>query len=150
FVPAIFALALIFCLVSTVTQLAYWKDSETLFRRDLLVTSENATAHLNLARALDAEGRPGEAGNEFAAALQANPAAPIALLAMGRHFAEQGNDVSALKYYNAALRANPNYGDAHFNLANLLARQGKFADAADHYTAAIQADPTAADAHNNL
>ncbi len=50
--PAIAAVALACCAWLTLRQIAWWKDSETIFRRTIAVTSSNPVAQLNLGCAL--------------------------------------------------------------------------------------------------
>src|SRR5262249_35575044 len=53
--------ALAACALATRAQLAHWRSSVTLFTRALAVTRDNALAHMNLAVALEADGRRDEA-----------------------------------------------------------------------------------------
>ena len=57
-------------------QTQVWRDSETLFRRALAVTPDNAVAHYDLAGCLWTEGRRAEAIAHFEAALALKPDHP--------------------------------------------------------------------------
>ncbi len=138
------------CLALTWRQVPFWKNSETLFRHDLAVTTNNILAHANLGRLYDDTGRPAEAAAEFVAALKIDPRSPATLTGMGVHFAKLGDMTNALNCYKSALREQPLFSDAHYNLGNVLAGEGNFAEAAKHYAEAVRLKPDAADAHNNL
>ena len=60
------------CAVLCEAQIQYWRNSETLFRHALDVTSGNYLAHHNLGVALADEGRFPEAIEQYQAALQSN------------------------------------------------------------------------------
>ncbi|MGA3267810.1 MAG: hypothetical protein ABSE16_13415, partial [Verrucomicrobiota bacterium] len=67
-VPAAAMVILAGCLVATAHQLRFWRDSDTLFRHALAVTTNNDVAHVNLGVTLDQEGRYEEALAEYYAA----------------------------------------------------------------------------------
>lgn len=142
--------ALAACVVLTVVQTAYWRNSITLFSHAILVTKDNVVAYVNLGEAYDAEGRSAEAKQEFMKALQINPESASTLNGMGAVYAHGGNRSDAVKYFESALRKQPFFGDAHYNLGNVLAGEGKYAEAAEQYAEAVRAKPESADAHNNL
>jgi hypothetical protein len=58
------------CVVLCEAQIQYWRNSETLFRHALVVTSGNYLAHHNLGVALAEDGRLPEAIKQYQAALQ--------------------------------------------------------------------------------
>ena len=72
---AVAILILSACTALTENQLGYWRDSETLFNHALTVTGDNATAHLNLGAALEADGKPAPALAEYQQVLQLDPTA---------------------------------------------------------------------------
>ena len=54
-------------------QTAYWSDSETLWRRDLMYPKQNLTARYNLGLALAEKGRHREAIEQYKAGLEIDP-----------------------------------------------------------------------------
>jgi len=138
------------CLCVTWEQTQFWKDSETLFRRDLAVVPDNALAHVNLGSALDGAGHPVEAEAQFQAALRLEPDSALSLNGLGVLYAHEGDVTNTIKFYNSALRNHPFFSDAHYNLGNALAAQGKYEEAAQHYLESLRTKDDSPDAHNNL
>lgn len=138
------------CLVMTRLQLAFWRDSETLFRRALTVTSNNAVAHLNFGFALFAKGRGEEAETHFAEALRIHPGFPMALSNMGYALAARGKLDEAIKLYRAALRGDPTMGRTHYLLGNALDTLGHRAEAIVAHRAALEREPNLGPALNDL
>src|SRR5262249_38771584 len=57
--------ALVCSMILTRQQIAWWRDSETLFRHAINITTNNYIAHLNLGVALEDSGRLDEAVAEY-------------------------------------------------------------------------------------
>jgi hypothetical protein len=114
------SVALILCTVITRQQLGYWKNSETLFRHAIAVTTNNYIAHFNLGLALI------PAGETNAGIAQIYKALAIAPRFKGRmQFADvlvdQGRIPEAMEQYRIILQQHPNLPPALNNLAWLLA-----------------------------
>jgi tetratricopeptide (TPR) repeat protein len=143
--------ALTALLVVSYFQISLWRDSVSLFEHGIQVTGGTWKMHNNLANALNARGRRGEAILHYKHALQLDPPEPegvhynlaIALTSMGRL-------QEAIEQYGEAIRINPDYADAHVNLGAALARLGKKAEAGRHYFEALRVDPNFAPANYNL
>ena len=73
------AAALLACLAATRWQLAFWKDSETLFRRAVAITEGNDVALNNLGTAVGNKGRMDEAEKYLRMSYQINPYNPALL-----------------------------------------------------------------------
>jgi tetratricopeptide (TPR) repeat protein len=142
--------AIAFCLALTRQQLAYWQNSETLFRHALAVTENNCTAHNNLGTALDSEGQTDAAISQFQEALRLKPDNALTCYNLGNALARQGDTDGALRQFQSALRLKPDYTKAHNNLGNLLAGQGQPGAAIRQFQEALRLDPDFADAHYNL
>ncbi len=61
------------CAVATWHQLGYWRDSDTLWARDLAVTTDNWLAHYNYAEACVRQGRIDEAAIHWTESLRLDP-----------------------------------------------------------------------------
>lgn len=159
--------------------LAFWRDSETLFRHDLAVTQRNYVAHSNLGSALVDQSRFAEAAEEFRAALaiEANDANALTKLAEidlkngngkeaialldraakidptpkieGELALARGEVPKAIEKYRAVVQEDPYLPDAHVDLAAALALAGKDAEALAEDRAALKLDPAHYDAHMN-
>lgn len=148
-------------LVVTEHQLQYWQDTETLFGHALVVTKDDATAHLTLGAFFEEQGRRDEALNEFREALRVNESVFVRTLSetkfslashllLATAFEQQGRRDEALEQYREALRVNHASAEAHNDLANLLDEMGRPDEALVHYREAVRLKPDAPLAHDNL
>ena len=146
---AVAATALL-CASLTWRQLAFWKNTETLFRHALLVTKDNYGAYHALGMALDREGRLDEAIEEYHATLLAKSNYVLAYNNLGVDLAKQDHVAEAGKQFETALRLDPTYADPHNNLGTILEKQGRFEEALQQFQEAVRLKPDFADAHYNL
>jgi Tfp pilus assembly protein PilF len=137
-------------LALTRVQAGYWRDSETLFRHALEVTTANATAHLNLASALAAEGRIEEAVPHLEEAVRIQPRLEEAHYNLGLALAILDRANEANEHFAKALNFEPRLPESHNTLGTFLAKQGKIDEAIAHFEKAIAMRPEFADAHYNL
>jgi Flp pilus assembly protein TadD len=127
-----------------------WRDSETMWRRALSVTTGNYMAHHNLGVMLSAKGRTDEALAELEETLRIWPDFAEAHNTIGNLLAKRGDDASAIAHYRTALRLSPGFAAAHNNLGLALVRQGAIDEAVAHYHEALTLTPPFAAAHHNL
>ena len=139
------------CAVVAEAQIPYWRDSETLFRHAVEVTSGNYLAHHNLGVALADEGRFPEAIEQYRAALEIEPDAANVQTDYGNALAKSGRMPEAVAHYRSALRVLPDSPIAHNDLANALAAiPGSVPEAIAEYQTALRLKPDYEDARNNL
>lgn len=139
------------CAALCEAQIQYWRNSETLFRHALDVTSGNYLAHHNLGVALADEGRFAEAIKQYQAALQIEPNAANVQTDYGNALAKSGRMPEAIVHYQEALRALPNSPITHNDLANALAANpGTMPEAIAEYQTALRLKPDYEEARNNL
>ena len=122
-------------------QVRQWKNSETLFRHALAVTTDNMIAHNQLGIALAAQGKNDEAAIHYAEAVRIQPHYLLALGNLGLSLVRQGKLEEGMGYCRTALALNPRFAKVHFNLGLALAIEGKFKEAASEFEAACQLDP---------
>jgi tetratricopeptide (TPR) repeat protein len=127
--------------VTTWRQARVWRDSVTLFEHVLAVTGESASAHVNLAIALEERGDFPGAERHDRRALELRPDDSVAHNNLGKILAQQGKTAEAATHYLAALRRDPGSADAHNNLGVALARDGKLEEAMPHFDAAVRGKP---------
>jgi len=118
------AAALAACLVMTSLQVRYWRNSETLCRHALDVTTHNVMVHFLLGKALMDEGKINESVPQLNEALEVTP--------------------------RFAMQITPWFGEIHCELAMACESQGKIQEAIDHYHEAIRSSPDQPEAFNNL
>ena len=147
---AIGGVSLLILMATTWVQVGYWKDSITLFKRALDVTSDNYGAHNNLGNGLAARGKTSEAIGHYLNALLINPDYAVAYNNLGLALAKKGRTSEAIGHYSEALRINPDFKEAHNNLGLAFAEQGNPTEAICHYIRALQIDPGYSRAHINL
>jgi protein O-mannosyl-transferase len=144
-----FPAVLIFVSFGMVTrhQIAYWHDSETLWRHVLAVTNQNYFAHNTLAYALEAEGRTDDAIAEFNAseALHAYP--PSALISVGIYEQTHGHTLEAIEQYQQSLKASSDAksrAEAMGHLGSAYMQMGDLGRARMSFQSALAQDPDAA------
>lgn len=139
------------CLVLCERQVEYWRNSETLFRHTLHVTSGNYLAYHNLGVALADQGRFPEAIEQYQAALQIAPNAANVQTDYGSALAKSGRIPEAIAHYRAALKVLPDSPITHNDLANALAATpGNMPEAIAEYQTALRLKPDYEEARNNL
>jgi tetratricopeptide (TPR) repeat protein len=131
-------------------QVQYWRDSETLWRRALAVTTANHRAHAALGGVLAEQGKTDEAIAEYREALRILPTQAEWRNELGLLYTKQNKIMEAMGQYALATRARPGYAEAHNNLGAMLARAGRRKEAIAEYTEAIRLAPSYAAAYANL
>jgi tetratricopeptide (TPR) repeat protein len=144
------------CAVVTRHQIAYWHDSETLFKRMIDATPNNFMAHYNLGNVYSRQMRTNDAIAQYTAALEGEPNYADAHNNLGGIYLDEKKYDEALEQYRAAIRTNPDYPH-YLSLANALADAASaqhdaagFAEAVQTYQTALQLNPASSEAHHNL
>lgn len=138
-------------LPATRAQVAYWRNSETLFRHALAVTSGNDVAEHNLGNYLmDVPGRLPEAITHLEAAVRLYPESAKAHTDLGTALSRvPGRLPDALAEYRTAVRLAPDSAIAHNSLGSTLAEMGRLPEALAEYRTAMRLAPDSAILHNN-
>ena len=142
--------ALVVYAVVARTQTAYWKDTETVFRRAIAVTDGNYIAHAALGTALRNQGRVDDAIASYRQALQISPANAEAHAGLGLALLSRDQPEEAAAAFNAAIRQKPNVAEFHENLGTALQRLGRVDDAETSYRESIRLAPHRAASHSGL
>jgi tetratricopeptide (TPR) repeat protein len=143
------AVVLAACMVLARQQIAWWRDSETLFQRMITVVEGNYMAHYNMGNLFSRQNKLPEAVQHYEAALKAEPNYAEAHNNLGAVLLRQGLFEEALEHYATAVRLKPEYL-YYFNLANAQVDAGKPADAVPNYQQALRLNPNSSQAHHNL
>jgi Tfp pilus assembly protein PilF len=125
-------------------QVAYWHDSETLWRHTLSVTDGNYMAHGGLARALAMQGRTDEAIDEFKAAQSLHAYSFQDMIAVGVYEQTHGKPQEAVAQYVRAAGASQDAKSraiALNDLASAYLQMGDMSHAKISYASAIEQDP---------
>ena len=140
-------------------QTSYWKNSETLWKQTLAVTSDNDVAHNNLGLFYEQQRNLDEAISQYEAALQIqsamqearyNLSKAVTQTNLGNALTGKGQLNAAVRHYSRAVELRPDYADGHFNLGHVLLRQGRLDDAIAEYEKTLSIQPDDAEAHTSL
>jgi Flp pilus assembly protein TadD len=134
----------------TLGNLSAWKNSTTLFRRALEVTSNNYVAHYHLGDALARQGAFDDAMQHFKLALEIKPDHAPAHVYLGDVLVHEGRLDVALDHYVQASRLRPNQSRAYYSIGNLFSMRGEFQKSAEAYMEALRIEPADGRSHNNL
>jgi protein O-mannosyl-transferase len=141
-VPAVLILATL-GMVSR-RQLAYWHDSETLWKHTLSVTRQNYMAHDGLARTLAKQGRTDEAIVQFNAAESLAAYSASAMLELGVYAQTNGHVQEAIEQYRQSLEASTDSKSRAVALSCLgsaFTQVGDFPRAEASFRGALQQNP---------
>jgi predicted TPR repeat methyltransferase len=127
---------------TTRNQVAYWKDSVTLFRRAVQSDPGNFVAHNNLGFTLAQRGRFEEAADHYEKAIRLNPNYPDALFHLANTLEILGRKEEAILYYRRVLDLNPSLANPHRRLGMLLLQEGNREEALIHLNAAARLNPS--------
>jgi tetratricopeptide (TPR) repeat protein len=135
------AAVIVLCALLTWRQLGYWKDSVTIYRHTLAVTTNNAVIHYNLGTTLCEAGKLDEAIGQFQEAIRIRPnfAGPRNNLAVA--LVDLGRLDEAIGQYAEALHLEPDNANTHFNLAVACFKQGLLDDALRQFQEAARLNP---------
>ncbi|SPE27810.1 Tetratricopeptide TPR_2 repeat protein [Candidatus Sulfotelmatomonas gaucii] len=145
------AAACVACAVLTWIQVGYWRNSETLFRHTLAVTSDNAVANHNLGNALMASpGRLAEAIPYLKTAVRIDPDSVPAHTDLGSALAKSGQLPQAIGQFEEAIELAPDAPIPHNNLGSALTQAGRLPEAIEEFQTALRLDPNYDEARRNL
>ena len=149
----VFAVALLI-IVAFVTrsyfQTSYWRNSETLWRHTVDITSRNYIAHNNLAGTLLDRGQLGEAIAHYREALEIKPDVAQVQSNLGNALVREGQVEEAIVHLQKALEIDPGYAEAYNHMGSALMKKGQAGEAIAYYQKAVQLNASYADAYNNL
>ncbi|HEY4743051.1 MAG TPA: tetratricopeptide repeat protein [Desulfuromonadaceae bacterium] len=131
-------------------QIGYWRDSVTLYRHSLQVTSGNNLIYGNLGAALVENGEMDAAIQAMREAIRINPLFVDGHHNLGIALAEKGELDAAIREYQVALGISPNDARLHYNLGIALAGKGDLASAIRELQVALRISPNDWKAYYNL
>ena len=137
-------------LVGTERQLGFWQNSETLFRHDLAVATDNDVARNNLANTLETQGRLPEALVEYQAAVQLAPKRYFLHNNVADVLVKLGRYSEAVEAYRTAIDLRSDEPGVHDGLGDALAHLGRYEEALPEFAVAEKLDPTLPWPHMNL
>jgi tetratricopeptide (TPR) repeat protein len=145
-------LACLFCTFltgMTFAQVRYWKNSVALYTHALAVHPDDMVSMVNLAFALDKEGKGDQAISYYQAILARYPQYAEAHSNLGVIYAEKGNDDDALMQFEAAAKLQPMSETVWYNQGLIHERRSQNDTAMDCFKRAITANPKSYRAYIN-
>lgn len=131
-------------------QVAYWKNTETLFQHAISVTSRNSLAYNTLGRYFAASGDYAKAEEAYLTALKIDPFFQHAWNNLGCVLNDQGRFVEALTNCQRAIELGPSFAEAHNNLGTALLGLRRSAEAITAFKQALELRPDYPEAQYNL
>jgi tetratricopeptide (TPR) repeat protein len=150
-VPVIICAAiLVVLLLITRTQIGYWKDSESLFRHTLDVTTDNYVIYSDYGQVLASKGRFDEGIENVRRAVALNPEWIDAHEKLANVLQAKGLDAEAAAEFELVLRAKPDKIDTRNNFGVALVKSKQYDKAIEQFTRVLTEDPCRVRALNNL
>jgi tetratricopeptide (TPR) repeat protein len=139
----------VFLSIATFLQVSRWRDSVTLYRHALAVTTENWTAYFHLAGALLDKGEADEAIRYLEEGLRHQPD-DLARINLGRALGIKGRYEEAADQFRGILERHPGDSLALMNLGVALERLGRDEEALACLRRVVALRPDSVDGYTNL
>jgi Tfp pilus assembly protein PilF len=147
------AAALITMVLMTQTQVGYWRDSFTLYKRAIAVTENNYIMHSNYGAELLAQGQYDEASQHFKEAIRIRPGYLLARQGLCVTLLMQRRLDEAISCFTEALQEKkdwPNVHQMYYNLGCAYEQKGNLALAETNYKKTLTLKPDYEPARKNL
>lgn len=127
-----------------------YKDLKTLWTDTLRKDDRVVMAHVNVASALDNEGKTEEALAHYRRALELDPNDELGQTNLAVVLTREGRLAEAAEFYSGALKRNPENATAQYCLASILAKSGQVEQALPHFREALRLKPGDPYGHYNF
>jgi len=134
----------------TRVQNSYWRDSETLFRHALAVTTNNDVAENNLGIVFLGQGKLDEAISLLQSAVDLRPDNSPAHENLARALLQKGQVADALVHYRKLLDLQPDNMEIHNIVGTVLVQQGRVQEGAEEWQKVLLVEPDNGNAMSNL
>jgi tetratricopeptide (TPR) repeat protein len=131
-------------------QIGYWRDTISLYRHTLEVTTGNVIISDNLGSELQKKGDLDGAIQLHREAIRINPDFPNAHYNLGIALAGKGQLDGALQAFKDTLRLSPNDSNVYYNLGFVLLKKGDLNGAIQGFQETLRINPNDNDAKDNL
>ncbi|PYK65973.1 MAG: hypothetical protein DME50_07080 [Verrucomicrobia bacterium] len=131
-------------------QTSYWRDSETLFRHALSVTTNNDVAENNLGIVFLGKGKLDEAISFLQSAADLRPDNSPAHENLAKALLQKGRVADALVHYRKLLELQPDNIEVHNIVGTVLAQQGRVREGAEEWQKVLMIEPDNGNAMSNL
>ena len=131
-------------------QTSYWRDSETLFRHALAVTTNNDVAENNLGIVFLRQGNVDEAISLLQAAVDLRPDNSPAHENLAKALLQKGQVADALIHYRKLLELQPDNIEVHNIVGTVLIQQGRVEEGVEEWQKVLSVEPDNGNAMSNL
>jgi Flp pilus assembly protein TadD len=131
-------------------QTKYWRDSETLFRHALAVTTNNDVAENNLGIVFLRQGKLDEAISFLQAAVDLRPDNSPAHENLAKALLQKGQVADALIHYRKLLELQPDNIEVHNIVGTILIQRGRIKEGVDEWQKVLAIQPDNGNAMSNL
>jgi protein O-mannosyl-transferase len=131
-------------------QTSYWRDSETLFRHALAVTTNNDVAENNLGIVFLRQGKVEEAISLLQAAVDLRPDNSPAHENLAKALLQKGQVSDALIHYRKLLELQPDNIEVHNIVGTVLIQQGRIREGVEEWQKVLAIQPDNGNALSNL
>jgi tetratricopeptide (TPR) repeat protein len=134
----------------TWVQNSYWRNSETLFRHALAVTTNNDVAENNLGIVFLGQGKLDEAISLLQSAVDLRPDNSPAHENLAKALLQKGQVADALIHYRKLLDLQPDNMEIHNIVGTVLVQQGRVQEGAEEWQKVLLVEPDNGNAMSNL
>ena len=134
----------------TWVQNSYWRNSETLFRHALAVTTNNDVAENNLGIVFLGQGKLDEAISLLQSAVDLRPDNSPAHENLAKALLQKGQVADALIHYRKLLDLQPDNMEIHNIVGTVLVQQGRVKEGAEEWQKVLLVEPDNGNAMSNL
>ena len=134
----------------TSVQAAYWRDSETLFKHALAVTSNNDVAENNLGIVYLRNGNLDQAISLLQAAVDLRPDNSPAHENLAKALFQKGRAADAMVHYRKLSELQPDNMEVHNIVGTVLVQQGRVREGIEEWQKVLVFEPDNGNAMNNL
>ena len=131
-------------------QTRYWRDSETLFKHALAVTTNNDVAENNLGIVYLRQGNLDEAISLLQAAVDLRPDNSPAHENLAKALLQKGHVTDALIHYRKLLELQPNNIEVHNIVGTVLIQQGRIREGVEEWQKVLEIQPDNGNALSNV
>jgi tetratricopeptide (TPR) repeat protein len=131
-------------------QTSYWRNSETLFRHALAVTSNNDVAENNLGIVFLGQGKLDEAISLLQAAVDLRSDNSPAHENLAKALLKKGQVADALVHYRKLLELQPDNIEVHNIVGTVLIQQGRVGEGVEEWQKVLAIQPDNGNAMSNL
>jgi protein O-mannosyl-transferase len=131
-------------------QTSYWRDSETLFRHALAITTNNDVAENNLGIVFLRQGKVDDAISLLQAAVDLRPDNSPAHENLAKALLQKGQVADALIHYQKLLELQPDNIEVHNIVGTVLIQHGRVREGVEEWQKVLAIQPDNGNALSNL